>query len=56
MKKIIIDMDPGVDDAMALLYADACPDLDLIGITTVFGNASIGQVTRNAAFLKQKSV
>ncbi|MEM9144779.1 MAG: nucleoside hydrolase [Pseudomonadota bacterium] len=35
---IIIDTDPGVDDAMAILYALAEPEIDLIGLTSVFGN------------------
>ena len=39
---------------MALLYAEASPDLDLLGMTTVFGNATIDQVTTNAIVLKQK--
>jgi inosine-uridine nucleoside N-ribohydrolase len=42
----LIDCDPGHDDAIAILYANAC--LDLIGITTVFGNSSIENTTHNA--------
>lgn len=53
-KRIVIDTDPGVDDAMALLYAAAAPDLNLVGITTVFGNTTIDQVTKNAVSLKEK--
>lgn len=49
--KIIIDTDPGVDDVMAILYAHAAPDIDLIGLTTVFGNVHATQATRNALFL-----
>lgn len=52
--KVIFDTDPGVDDAMALLYIDRCGALDLLGITTVLGNASIDVVTRNALYLKQR--
>ena len=37
-KKIIIDTDPGVDDAMAILFALSSPELDVIGLTTIFGN------------------
>ena len=33
--KLIIDTDPGVDDAMAILFAAAHPELELIGMTTV---------------------
>jgi inosine-uridine nucleoside N-ribohydrolase len=53
MHKVIFDTDPGVDDAMALLFLHRHPEIDLIGITTVFGNASIETTTRNALFLKQ---
>lgn len=51
-KKVIFDTDPGVDDAMALLLAHRHPALDLLGVTTVFGNADIATVTRNALYLK----
>lgn len=53
-KKIILDTDPGIDDAMAILFAEAHPDIDLIGITTVYGNATIDNGTQNALYLKQK--
>lgn len=49
--KVIFDTDPGIDDAMALLYLNAAPHLNLIGITTILGNASIEQVTTNACIL-----
>nr|WP_294492877.1 nucleoside hydrolase [uncultured Mediterraneibacter sp.] len=44
MPKVIIDCDPGIDDALALLLALASPELDIAGITTVSGNvpADIG--------------
>jgi len=51
-RKVIFDTDPGVDDAMALLLAHRHPALDLLGVTTVFGNADIATVTRNALYLK----
>ncbi|MBD1557968.1 nucleoside hydrolase [Vibrio sp. S9_S30] len=54
VEKIILDTDPGIDDAMALLFAEAHPDIELIGITTVFGNATVENSTRNAQFLKDK--
>ncbi len=38
--KMILDLDTGVDDAMALAYALGHPNIDLIGVTTVFGNVS----------------
>ncbi|MDX9865744.1 MAG: nucleoside hydrolase [Anaerolineaceae bacterium] len=43
-KKIIFDTDPGVDDAMALTFALRSPELEVVGVTTVFGNAA-GPVT-----------
>lgn len=52
--KIIFDTDPGVDDAAALLFLNACRAVDLVGITTVFGNADIDAVTRNALYLTRR--
>jgi len=48
---MIIDTDPGVDDAMAIAFAVAHPGIDLVGITTVFGNVSVVQATENALVL-----
>ena len=48
MKKIIVDCDPGHDDAFALMLAWGSPDIELVGVTTVAGNQSIDKVTRNA--------
>lgn len=50
-QKIIIDTDPGIDDAMALLFAHRAPSIELVGITTTYGNATIEQTTRNANYL-----
>lgn len=47
-KHIIIDTDPGIDDALAILLALASPEIILDGITTIHGNASTKQTTRNA--------
>jgi inosine-uridine nucleoside N-ribohydrolase len=47
-RKIIIDTDPGIDDAMAIFYALAAPELEVIGLTTVFGNAATPICTKNA--------
>ncbi len=47
-RPIVLDCDPGHDDALALLLARADPSVDLRAITTVHGNASIDAVTRNA--------
>ncbi len=46
--KMIIDTDPGVDDAMAILYAAHDPAIELLGLTTVFGNVPVQKATRNA--------
>src|ERR1700712_328050 len=54
MHKVIYDTDPGVDDSMALLFLHCHPDVDLLGVTTIFGNASIETTTRNALFLKRE--
>lgn len=53
-QKIIFDTDPGIDDAMALLFIQASPALDLLAVTTIFGNADIDTTTRNALYLKQR--
>lgn len=44
----MIDTDPGVDDAIALLMALSSPEIDVIGLTTTAGNVPIGPATRNA--------
>lgn len=46
-KKIILDVDTGIDDALAILMAVRSPELEVIGITTVGGNTGIENVTRN---------
>lgn len=48
MPKVIIDCDPGIDDALALLLALASPELDIAGITTVSGNVPADMGARNA--------
>ncbi|MFN3857384.1 MAG: nucleoside hydrolase [Caulobacter sp.] len=52
-RALIIDCDPGVDDAVALLLAFASPELDLRGITTVAGNVSAPLTARNARIIRQ---
>jgi inosine-uridine nucleoside N-ribohydrolase len=46
--KILLDCDPGHDDAIALLLALASPELELLGVTTVAGNQTIDKTTVNA--------
>jgi inosine-uridine nucleoside N-ribohydrolase len=47
-RRVILDCDPGHDDAMAILLAAASPELDLVAITTVAGNQTLDKVTLNA--------
>ena len=47
-KKIILDTDPGIDDAMAIFFAMSSPELELLGLTTTFGNVSVDMATDNA--------
>lgn len=49
--KVIIDTDPGIDDAMAIAYAIAHPDIELLALTTIFGNVRTHEATRNALAL-----
>ncbi len=48
MEKVILDCDPGHDDAIAIMLAAGNPSIDLLGITTVAGNQTIEKVTCNA--------
>ena len=45
---ILIDTDPGIDDVVALSLAARSPELDVAGITTTYGNATLAAATRNA--------
>ncbi|NQT60497.1 MAG: nucleoside hydrolase [Bacteroidetes bacterium] len=46
--KIIFDTDPGVDDTMAIYSALRSPQIDIIGLTTIFGNVDVDLATENA--------
>lgn len=52
-QKIIFDVDPGVDDCMALIMAFYEPTIDVQMISTTFGNVSCEQTTKNALFIVQ---
>src|SRR5712691_993250 len=48
---ILLDTDPGVDDALAVLLSLASPELELVAVTTVAGNVGLEATTRNALLL-----
>jgi len=48
MKPVILDVDPGHDDAVAIMLACGTPELDLLAVTTVAGNVPLDKTTRNA--------
>ncbi|UOR11420.1 nucleoside hydrolase [Halobacillus amylolyticus] len=47
MEQVILDVDTGIDDALAIAYAVHSPELNILGITTGFGNVSEEEATRN---------
>jgi pyrimidine-specific ribonucleoside hydrolase len=47
-RPVLLDCDPGHDDAVAILLALGSPQVDLLGITTCFGNCTVADATRNA--------
>ena len=53
MRRILLDCDPGLDDALAILLAHGDPNIDLVAITTVGGNVSLDNTTRNALQLAE---
>jgi purine nucleosidase len=51
--RILLDCDPGLDDALALLLAHGDPALELVGVTTVGGNVGLANTTKNALELRE---
>ena len=51
-RKLIIDCDPGIDDAFALAYAMKQSNIDIHGITTVTGNVHVNDATRNVLIIE----
>ena len=47
-RPVLLDCDPGHDDAIALLLALASPEVELLGVTTTYGNQTLGKTTANA--------
>lgn len=47
-QKVILDCDPGHDDAIAIMVAGGCPGIEILGITTTHGNSYLQNVTFNA--------
>src|SRR5579859_6622635 len=45
---IILDCDPGIDDALAIAFAAGSPEIELAGLTTVAGNVELAKTTANA--------
>jgi purine nucleosidase len=52
-KKIIIDCDPGHDDAIAIMLALASPELEVLGITVTYGNVGLENTVRNAMVMRE---
>lgn len=50
-RAVIIDTDPGIDDAVAILFALACGRFEVLGLTTLAGNIGLSVTTRNAGRL-----
>lgn len=52
-KRLLLDCDPGLDDALALVLAHGDPNLELVAVTTVGGNVALENTTRNALELRE---
>jgi len=54
-RPVILDVDTGIDDALAILFALRSPEFDVLGITCVNGNVSVDQVVANTCFVLEAS-
>ncbi|HEY8795843.1 MAG TPA: nucleoside hydrolase, partial [Gemmatimonadaceae bacterium] len=52
---ILIDTDPGIDDAVAIALAAKLPELRIVAITTVHGNSDVDRTTRNARLIASRA-
>jgi inosine-uridine nucleoside N-ribohydrolase len=50
-RKLLLDVDPGIDDALAVMMALGSDDVDVVGLTTVMGNTTVDHTTQNALAL-----
>jgi len=53
VRKIILDCDPGHDDAIAIMLALASPELQVLGISTTYGNVALDKTTHNALVVRE---
>ena len=53
-RPLIIDCDPGIDDAECILMLQGCGRFDILGITPVHGNVSLDKTSANALYLNEK--
>ncbi|CAM3705503.1 nucleoside hydrolase [Cohnella lubricantis] len=51
---IILDVDTGVDDALAIAYAIRSPEIEVLGLTTTFGNITVEEAARNSLIVLEK--
>lgn len=49
--KMVLDLDTGIDDALALAYVLGCPDVELVAVVCSYGNVTVGTATRNTLAL-----
>ena len=52
-RPVILDGDPGHDDAVNILLACSSPELDVLGVTTTYGNVGLANTTRNAQVVRE---
>ncbi|WP_028547993.1 nucleoside hydrolase [Paenibacillus sp. UNC451MF] len=54
MRKVILDVDTGIDDALAIAYATASPEIELLGVTTTYGMAPVDCSARNTLLVLEQ--